>query len=310
VTTLCRFQNIFLPLLCLLPVALAEEPPPPSPVAQEVEPVPPPSLLSKISGLFDIELPRLDPPGTFKLIFHPHVGDLLRRAYIRTDVGVRWAANDHFGIDAEVATYATHGLRTKNYGTGIGQVRSGVKYVFQEWPKAEYQTSLGFDVALPVDHPPVDMTDGLRHYTPNFAIQYRPPTHPRWTTFAGANFDLVTATNVLGTPAINTPRDDSFSITSGAIYDMGQVKWTLQATYTTTAGIGDVPENFYSIRPSLLWYAPRKFTFNSKTQWIFGVGANATWGPDGFHLGTSSRVRAEITLRQVMRNIRRATQRE
>ena len=301
-TTLFRIRSVILPLLCLLLAAQAEEPVPP--ISEATETAPPPTLLSKINGLFNIELPRLDPPGTFKLIFYPHIGDLIRRGYIRTDVGVRWALNDHFGIDSEVDTYANHGFRSTNSGYGFGEVHSGAKYVFKEWPKSEYQTSIDLDVSLPVGHPPVDMTDGLRHYTPNVAIQYRPPAHPRWTAFAGANVDLVSTSNVVGTPPINTPRDDSLSFTSGAIYDMGQVKWTLQGTYTTTAVISNTTQNFYSVRPSFLWYAPKRFTFNSKTQWIFGLGANATWGPDGFHLGTSGRVRAEITLRQVMNNIR------
>jgi hypothetical protein len=269
-----------------------------------------PRLISRITGLFDVELPRLDPPGTFKLIFHPHFGDLIRRGYIRTDVGLRWAVNDNFGITAEVDTYATHGLRSSRHGYGIGQVSGGFKYVIKEWPKARYQTSIGLDAVVAVDHPPVDMTDGLSHYTPNFVVQYRPPAHPRWTTFAGANVDIVAPTNVVGTPRINTPRDDSFSFTSGAIYDMGQVKWTLQATYTTTALIGRESESFYSIRPSVLWYVPKRYTFNSKTQWIFGVGANATYGPDDFHFSSSSRVRAEITFRQVMQKIRSSTRRD
>lgn len=308
-TTSFRLRNIFLPLLCLLPLALAEEPAP-APSAASAVATPPPTILSRINGLFNIELPRLDPPGTFKLIFHPHIGDLFRRDYIRTDVGLRWALNDHFGLDAEVDTYATHGLRSTNQGYGIGRVRAGGKYVFKAWPKPEYQTSIGFDTAIPVDHPPIDMTDGLCHITPNIAVQYRPPTHPRWTTFAGANVDFVSKSSVVGTAAINTPRDDSLSFTSGAIYDLGQFKWTLQGTYTTTALIGHTTQNFYSVGPSLLWYVPKKYAIITKTQWIIGVGANATWGPDGFHLGSSSRVRAEITFKQVMQKLHDATKRE
>ena len=313
-----RLTLIFCPLLCVLPLAASEEPipaaeatetvPKPHTLSGQVETAPLSELISSIRGLFDVELPRLDPPGTYKLIFNPHFGDLVRRGYIITDVGLRWALNDHFGIDTEFDTYATHGLRSKTYGYGIGQLRDGIKYVFKEWPKSEYQTSVGFDTVLTVDHPPIDMTDGLNHFTPNIAVQYRPPAHPRWTTFAGANIDFVKITKIIGTPAINTPRDDSLSFTGGAIYDLGQVKWTLQATYTTTAVIGDVTQNFYSVRPSVLWYAPKRFTFNSKTQWIFGAGLNATWGPDGFNLSNSTRVRAEITFRQVMKNIHDATQ--
>lgn len=302
-----RLRRIILPVLCLLPAAVADEL---APALAASSAAPPPTLLSRISGLFDFELPRLDPPGTYKLIFHPHFGDLFNRGYIRTDVGLRWALNDRFGVEGAVATYATHGLRSEHFGYGIGQARGGFKYVFKEWPKPEYEASIGFDTLFPIGRPPVDMTDGLRHYTPSVAIQYRPPAHPRWTTFGGGNVDLVATSSILGIPQINTPRDDSISVTGGAIYDMGQLKWTLQATYTTTALIGDRTQNFYSIRPSVIWYVPKHYAAITKTQWIIGVGANATWGPDGFHLASSSRVRAEITFRQVMQKIRETTKRE
>jgi len=273
-------------------------------------PPPSPNLLSRISGLFDFDLPRLDPPGTYKLIFHPHFGDLFNRGYIRTDVGLRWALNDHFGVEGAVGTYVTHGLRSEHYGYGIGQARGSFKYVFKAWPKPEYEASVGFETLFPIDSPPIDMTDGLRHYTPKVALEYRPAAHPRWTTFAGANIDFVSNTNIAGLPLINTPRDDSLSFTTGAIYDLGQLKWTLQATYTTTALIGDATQNFYSIRPSVLWYVPRHYAPITKTQWIVGLGLNSTWGPDGFHLSSSSRVRAEITFRQVMDKIRNTTRQD
>lgn len=269
-----------------------------------------PKIISRISGLFEIELPRLDPPGTTKLIFHPHIGDLFRRGYIRTDVGFRWAANEHFGMHAQVDTYATHGLRASRHGYGMGRVRGGFKYVIPEWPTRRYQTSLGFDTVIPVDTPPVDMTDGLAHYTPNMVVQYRPAKHPRWTTFAGTSLDFVEKTDILGTPLINTPREDSISFTTGAIYDMGQLKWTVQGTYTNTSLMGGASENYFALKPSVLWYVPRRYAFVSKTQWIIGLGANATWGPDGFHLSSSSRVRAEITFRQVMAKLRDVTSRD
>jgi len=305
VTSPSRLSLILCPLLCLLPAVLAQESDAP---AQTPAPLPLPNILSGLGGLFGIELPRLEPPGTYKLIFHPHFGDFFHRSYIRTDVGLSWSLNDHFGIDAEADTYATHGLHSgNNYGYGLGQVLSGVKYVFKEWPKPEFQTSIGFTTALPVDHPPVDMTDGLRHYTPNVAIQYRPPTHPRWTVFAASSVDFVNTTEVKGYTALNTPRDNSLSFTGGAIYDMGQLKWTLQGTYTTTALIGERTQNFYSVVPSVLWYVPMRYANFTKTQWIVSLGVNSTWGPDGFYVTTSSRVRAEITFKQVMQKLHDAT---
>jgi len=38
-----------------------------------------------------------------------------------------------------------------------------------------------------------------------------------------------------------------------------------------------------------------------------GLGLRSTWGPDGYDFGVSTRVRAEITFRQVVARIRERT---
>ena len=314
-----RSTLIFCFLLCLLPLGLAAQQPDalPEPVPPATGPAQGPAapsqsvgLMTRVRGLFDIDLPNLNPPGTFELVFNPHVSDLVRRGYLRTTGGLRWTVNDHLSFDAEADTYVNTRQQAVSYGYGVGQARGGVKYVFMQWPKPEFETSVGFDTSIPVGHPPIDMTDGLNHFTPNFVVQYHPPTHPRWTTFAGTSVDLLYASTVRGTIGQNLPHDDSIAFNGGAVYDMGQLKWTLQTTYTTTAVISNRPENFFDVRPSVLWFVPRRFTLNYKTQWVLGLGVHASWGPDGFYLNTNGRIRAEITFRQFLQNIRQATQRE
>jgi hypothetical protein len=161
------------------------------------------------------------------------------------------------------------------------------------------------NVEVPVGSPPVDLTDGFNHVAPGFLIQHLSHHHPKLTTFAGAGLDIVSDSEIAGTPVRNQPLDDSMNFTAGVIYDLGQVKWTLSATYATTAALGDHPEDFFYVRPSLLWYVPKKYTFNYQTQWILGLGLRASWGPDGTELSFSNKVRAEITFRQVMEKIRR-----
>ena len=106
---------------------------------------------------------------------------------------------------------------------------------------------------------------------------------------------------------INQPHDDSYSVTLGGVYDLGQIKWTLAGTYTTTALISSRAEHFFYLRPSVLWYVPKKFVFNTKIQWLIGLGTPMSWGPDGYNIKLNSRVRAEITFRQVIATVRRHT---
>lgn len=265
-------------------------------------------IFERIRGLFDVDLPRLDPPGTFRIKFSPRFGDLARRDYIRLPTGIIWSLNDRLGFNVEGEAYATHGFGGSGAKStyGVGLLRVGGKYLIPQWPTKEFEASVGLDIACPVGSPPIDLTDGRNHYTPSLVIQHHDEAHPRWTEFAGFNADFVTLSHVTGQLSTNTPADDSVSFTGGAIYDMGQLKWTLQATYTTTLFISSVDDNFFTVRPSVLWFVPRRMTFNSKTQWILGFGARATWGPDGYEFSTGTRVRAELTFGQAIRKLRGA----
>lgn len=264
-----------------------------------------PGLFNRIRGLFDIDLPHLDPPGTFNVTFNPRFGDLIHRDYIRLPTGVRWAVNDRLGFNVEAEAYATHGLGSKTSTNGIGVVRLGGKYLLRHCPAADWETSLGLNLDLPVGSPPRDLTDGHNHYSPFIVMQHHDDEHLRWTEFVGLSLDFVTPSHVHGGFGRNTPHDDSVSLTTGAIYNMGQVKYTVQGTYTTTALISGGDEvNIFTIRPSVLWFVPRRYTLNSKTQWIIGVGARSTWGPDGYEFSTGTRVRAEITFGQALDKIR------
>ena len=296
-------RRAFLLLLCALasPLTWAQSAPAGNlTAAPEAQP-----FFARIRGLFDFDLPNIDPPGTIKLVLHPHLGDLVRHDYLRLDGGLRWALNDHFEINPEATVFGAHGLGGSNAdGYGIGEVRLGTKYIIRQWPSSHYESSVFLNVEHPVGHPPVDLTDGLNHFAPGFLVQHQSQHNAKLTTFSGAGFDLVSLSSIAGTPVRNQPRDDSINVTAGAIYDLGQFKWTLSATYATTALLGDTTDHFFYLRPSLLWYVPKKYTFNFKTQWIVGLGLRASWGPDGSEVSISNKVRAEITFRQVMDSLR------
>lgn len=282
-------------LFCLLLLAACAIPAWAQTVAE-----PSPPITSRIRGVFDFDLPNIDPPGTVKLIFHPHLGDFIRRDYLRLDSGFRWALTDHFEISPGAALYFAHGLGgTNDDGYGVGAVRLGSKYILRQWPDADFETSMFLNVEVPLAGAPVDMTDGLNHTTPGFLVQHRSARNAKITTFAGAGLDLVSDSRAVGTRVSNMPRDDSMNFTAGAIYDLGQIKWTLSATYATTVGLGETTEHFYYLRPSVLWYLPTKYTF-SKTRWIVGLGVRASWGPDGTEFSFPTRLRAEITFRQML----------
>lgn len=261
-------------------------------------------ILSRVTGIFN-DLPQLDIPGTVKLTVRPHFGDLIHRDYIRSELGFRWALNENFEINTDGSLYLTHGLgKSNDTGNGIGKARLGSRYVVEDWPVRSYDTSFAVNMETPTGHPPVDMTDGNRHLAPNFIVQHGWARNRRMSTYAGVGFDFMQPTSIAGTFGTNQPHEDSVNGTIGAIYDLGQLKYTLSATYATTAWLGNDTRNFFYLQPGVQWYIPSRFTFHSKTQWIAGLSVLTSWGPDGFDVSVGTRLRAEITFRQVMDKIR------
>jgi hypothetical protein len=299
-------RHILILFLGLAAPALAQSEPATEPAANIAETQAAPTLFSRIRGLFDIDLPELDPPGTVRFKFSPRFGDFVHRDYVRVPTGLKWTPNDVLELNAEVEAYFHHYLGGGEVNNGIGEFRGGFKYVKRQWPTPDFESSFGLNVEIPTGSPPLDLTDGRNHYMPFAVVQYRWANLPKLTTFGGVTLDIVTDSSVRGSIGRNTPVDDSFSITGGAVYDLGQLKWTLQSTYTTTALVTGTTENFLTVQPSVLWFVPRKFTRFTNTQWIVGFGARSTWGPDGHEFNTSSRVRAEVTFGQVVDRLRGA----
>lgn len=297
-----RLTALTLVALVVCPAWAQSEPADPNGAPSATQP-----FFSRIRGLFDIDLPDLDPAGTVKLVLHPHIGDLVRRDYMRVETGFRWAVNRRLELSSEASVFFRHGLSGGNDGYGIGEVRLGGKYLFEQWPWPDYESSAVLNVEIPTGRPPVDMTDGHNHFMPSLVIQHHWRDRPRLTTFGSVGMDILTPNSASGTFYTNQPHDDSIAVTLGGVYDRGQIKWTLSGTYATTALLGDEKADFYYLRPSLLWYVPKKLTLNSKTQWIIGFGTPMSWGPDGYELNARLRVRAEITFRQVMDNMRNSS---
>src|SRR5258708_36889170 len=53
---------------------------------------------TRVSGIFENDLPQLDPPGAVKFILRPHLGDLIHRDYMRLETGLTLALSDDFEI--------------------------------------------------------------------------------------------------------------------------------------------------------------------------------------------------------------------
>ena len=255
-----------------------------------------PEAITRVRGLFDVDLPKTVEKFKAKVTVHPHFGDFSHRDYVRVPVGVRLGLNDRTELSTEIESYLTHGLRGRGAGYGLDLVRLGGKYQFAEWLKPELDTSVGLNTAFPVGRPPLDATDGYNHLSPYLTVSKKLPDHPRLLPFASFGTDLMWKSSTPGTFTENQPHSDSMGLSAGAFYDRDTFKYTLTASYWTTSLIGRGDRQFFGLNPSVLWQLPRALTFHSKGQWIFGVGLKATHGPDGTDLGVSAKLRGEFKL--------------
>jgi len=259
--------------------------------------------LRKISGLFDTDLPKTEPQGRIKFIFHPHVGDFTRRSYLRVPLGLRWGVNDHVEINATVEAYVQHGLHhgepgTEAPGNGVGDVELGAKYAFQTWLKPDFDASVGINLRFPVGTPPIDLTDGYNHYAPYLVLSRASPSVRGLTYFYSGTVDVMEKSSVAGSFRKNDPHSSSLTAETGFVLDRYPYHYALEAGYQTTALVGKDNQQFVFIRPSFAWDLPRRLTFNSRGRWLFGISFKITEGPDGTRIDSGGKIRGEFNLRR------------
>lgn len=251
---------------------------------------------SRVSGLFDVDLPKTQPRNRVRVIVHPHFGDLLHRDYLRVPVGFRYGLNDLTELNAEIDSYLTHGLRKRSAGYGVSELRLGAKYEWNQWLKPTLDTSTGINFRVPLGRPPLELTDGYNHAAPYVVFSRRLSEWPGFTPFVTLSTDVMWKSSVPGSFQRNQPHRDSLSVAPGFLWERGAFKYTLVCTYTTTALISRGSTNILSINPSVLWQLPPALVFHTTGRWIVGAGVRVTTGPDGTEVSTGAKLRGEFSL--------------
>lgn len=284
-----------------LPVA-AEEPAAPQRPADHSREVSDDAL--QIPGVFESQLPRTERKFTFKLIVHPHLGDLSKRDDLRTPIGMRYSLSNRFEISAEAETYFAHGLGSAEIFSraGFSALNFNSKYNIGErfWPGWDMAVGAGY--TRPVGRPPLDVTDGLAHVRA-FATFARPITAmPGLRFFWGPGVDIIHSTDTPGDLRENEFADDSSSVTAGFVWERGTLHYTFESTYATTRLLGEIEQDVLTIRPGIVWLVPQRYTFGGGGgQWLIGIAVPTTFGPDGTDIGLSGRLRLNLDFKKLLR---------
>ena len=253
--------------------------------------------ISRIPGLFEIDLPKTERRGAIRFIFQPSFRDLISKPYLRIPLEFRWGVNDHFELNSDIDTYFDHGLRRGYSGDGFSQLHFGAKYAWLEWLKPTWNTSVGFNSSIPVSRPPRELTDGHNHFTPYIVFGRKLDWLQGLSGFLHASVDLISKSSTPGNFGRNQPHSNSMTLTPGFLYDRKAWHYTLEVDGTTTWVVGKGDHDFLTIRPGVVWDVPKKLVFNSRGRWLAGFNVTAVFGPDGNTLSTGGRFRGEVNLR-------------
>lgn len=256
----------------------------------------------QIRGVFNSVLPKTEKKNALRLIVHPHLGDLTKRDHLRTALGFRYGITSRWEATIEVDSYFTHGLKKGGFfeDSGFGTLHLGTKYLVGDPLHLGWDTSVGLNWQQPTGSPPPDVTDGLRHFAPFITASHNLADAPGWRVFAGFGWDDVTTTTTRGELDKNVLGDDSVKFSGGVLWERGPVTYALEATYATTRITGTVDHEVYTLRPSIVWVLPEKYTFGSKGKWLFGGGLRFTHGPDGTEIGVNAKLRVNFDFKRLL----------
>ncbi len=248
-------------------------------------------LMDHLPDFKNLGLPGFTPGGAVSIYARPHVGDFVRRDYLRLPVGARVRVSEHTEFTTELESYFTHGLGD-GAGYGLSRLRVGAKHEFvvNAWPGTAW--SVGLDFAAPLSRPPVELSDGYRHTLPYLSISRA--LVPEWhlVGYAGCGADLLARTDLPAHFGRNQLHANSLTFGAGLTREWPRFRAALTATAATSELISNEGRQVFALRPDVLIPLTR---FNGKhTQLLLTVGGHAITGPDGREFGVTSSLRVEF----------------
>jgi hypothetical protein len=259
-------------------------------------------LLDRIPDFSALNLPSFVPQG-LSIYSSPHFGDLIHKPYLRIPVGGRWKMTRHFETHGELEGYFRHGLRNSNGESGYGFDRwsGGFKIESPEPPSTDMAWSTGADFSTPLGRPPIELTDGYRHFVPYVAMSRIISTDDHLFGYSSVGVDLLSHADPLPSNfGRNELHSDSMIFSVGVARDWPKFRTSLTANFGTTALMSDEHHQVFGLRPAIVFPLPK---FQGKhTRLLVTVGGWSIWGPDGHELGASVSMRVEFHYRPGSQN--------
>lgn len=257
----------------------------------------------RIRGIFDSALPGTERKNSLRLIVHPHFGDVHQRDHLRVPFGLRYGLSERLEVTAETEAFFAHGFGHEPAFSraGFSALHLGAKYQLGKLPATDWDTAIGFDFNRPIGHPPLDVTDGLKHMAPYVSFSRRLVSAPDWRVFWSAGYDEVRTTALPPNPSKNQLGVDAGTLSGGFLRESGSMTYTFEMAWTSSRLSRRFDHDVFTVRPGLVWVVPPRFTFGDNGRWVLGLGLRLSEGPDGFDVGVSTKLRVNFNFRSVWR---------
>ena len=120
-------------------------------------------LLDHLPRVESLGLPGRNPESAYRFYVRPHLGDFVRRDFVRLPVGARVKLSDRDEISTELESYFTHGLK-RSAGYGLSRLRLGAKHDQIVSKLNPIGWSVGLDYETPLSRPPRELSSRGHKY--------------------------------------------------------------------------------------------------------------------------------------------------
>lgn len=192
-----------------------------------------------------IETERAGTQRKYELEFSvsPRVEDAVDRDFVRMPLRIK------YGISANWEASLTLGFFFENpfmqeETSGMSHIVVGTKYLWKKALKPHVRTATSFSVLVPAADNE-EITDGYTHYQPRIIFTRTLTRMRRVELSASVGMDFLSGSSNSG-----EEKENSLSLTSGALYPAPPLSYFFEAVWTTTGSGG---RNSFFLTPGLRW---------------------------------------------------------